>query len=216
MQRTILMFTGLLFVASTSVGELVYDNSTTDLDTRFSVGNNLVGDEIILGGAGRRITTFSFQYYGLTLSGNETAQVRFFANDGTEWLGPGQSGAFRPSTLLYDSGSFSIVPTNRATLNFDLTLDNVVVPDNFTWTVEFAGVEAGENVGLDLYSPPTVGDSLSDFWFFEAGAWELRTNATTAMNFGARFEAVPEPSVWALCIVGGICGFFLVNRRSRK
>ena len=213
MQRTILTFIGVSILASAAFAERVYDNSTTDLGTRFSVGNNLVGDEIILGGSERTLSQFSFQYYGLTLSGNEQARVLFYQNDGTEWL---SSGAFRPSSILYDSGLFPIAPTNRATLNFDLTLDNVVVPDHFTWAVEFQGVEAGENVGLDLYSPPTVGNNFDDFWFFEGGAWELRTNATTPMNFAARFDAVPEPSIWALCVAGGICGFFLMKRRSRS
>jgi hypothetical protein len=58
-----------------------------------------------------------------------------------------------------------------------------------------------------------TGNSFNDFWFFEAGAWELRTNATTPMNFAARVSAVPEPSVWLLWIAGGLCGLILLRRR---
>lgn len=206
----------ILSVASVTVAQTVYDNSVTDLNTRFRVDNNRVGDEIVLGGSDRLATAFSFEYYGLNFSGNEMAQVRFYRNDGG--LYGSSSNTFLPNSVFYDSGLFPISATPRSTLNFDMTLETLAertLPDDFTWSVEFSGIEAGENAGLDLYNPPTVGSSFPDYWYFNAGAWELRTNSVSSdpINFAARFDAVPEPSMWALLMAGGTCGAFFMRRR---
>ncbi len=194
--------------------EYVYRNSTVDLNTRFNPGLIEVGDEIILGGTLRNLTHFDFQYYGISFSGNEQARVRFYLNDGTAF--GGDTNYLRPSTVFYDSGLFNISATARSTLNFDLSLDGIVLPERFTWSVQFTGISGGESAGVDLYGPPSVGSSFNDYWYNDTGTgWEPRTNGVP-INFAAQFQAVPEPSTWALGVVGGLCGFFLLRRRSDK
>jgi hypothetical protein len=189
-------------------GEIVYDNSTGDLTTRFNPGLYEVGDEILLGGTARLVTTFIFQYYGENFSGNEEARVRFYKNDGPN----SPSGPAEPGTLLFDSGLFSIIPTNRATLHF--TGLSVLVPDSFTWTVQFSGIAAGESAGVDVYSPPTVGFNYDDYWDNTGSGWQLRTNGVP-LNFAARIEAVPEPSSVALIAVCGLATVVWTLRRGR-
>ena len=201
-----------LLAAQSSNGELVFDNSTGDLLTRFNPTTYEVGDEIILAGGARTMTNFVFQYYGENFSGDEFAQVRFYVNDG----GADPSGAIRPGTLFFDSGPFSIIATPRNTLQFDLvqlTTGNIlnlapgfVLPNSFTWTVQFSGITGTETAGVDLYNPPTTGWDYNSYWDNDPfnGGWLLKTNGSLAMNFGARIEAVPEPNAIALGLGGAL------------
>jgi hypothetical protein len=200
------------FAAQSAHAELVFDNSTTDLFKRFNPGSVEVGDEIILAGGARVVTNFVFQYYGEGFDGDESARVRFYANDG-----PPSSGASRPQSLLYDSGPFSISATPRSTLVFDLATlaaGNLVnlapgfaMPNSFTWSVQFYNLNnnVGYQAGVDLYNPPTTGWDYNSYWDNDPMlGWLLKTNATLAMNFGARVEAVPEPNAIALGVGGAL------------
>jgi len=189
----------LLFLAAgvcqQSRADLVYDNSSTDLAVRFNPGTNEVGDEIVLTttNSSRYVTNFIFEYYGTGFSGNEQARLRFYRNDGTN----SPSGPPVPNTVIYDSGFFPIGPTPRATLIFtrENSQLNVFVPDSFTWSVQFAGIDPEESVGMgvDLYSPPTVGSSYDDYWDCDASGWHLRNHPVYPMNFAARVQASPLP-----------------------
>jgi hypothetical protein len=43
---------------------------------------------------------------------------------------------------------------------------SVLVPDTFTWTVTFQGIDvhAGEVAGLRVYDSPTIGSTFADSW----------------------------------------------------
>jgi hypothetical protein len=207
-----------------SVGraDVVYNNSTNDLGIRFNIGTAEVGDEIVLAGTARLITNFVFQYWGENFSGNEAARVRFYANDGTN--APAGTNILVPKTLLYDSGTFSVPATPRSTLIFDQSTlgGGVWVPDSFTWSVQFFGIEDGESAGVDLYSPPTVGGNYLEFWE-NAGSfdWQYRSivfNGTNVpANFGAFVEAVPEPSALSLAMLALAFGLsFWAGRRGDR
>jgi hypothetical protein len=204
--------------------EFVYNNSTGDLTTRLSAGGFEIADEVILGGASRIISQFDFQYYGLNFSGNETVRVRFYNNDGgsyTNSLGDVLPEYQKPFSSFYDSGLRTISGTLRSTLIYQDSLgngalpDGLVLPNQFTISVTFGGIEGGETAGVDLYNPPTVGLSENDYWLNDPanGGWQPRTNGAAVLNFGMRVQAVPEPSIWALSIAGGLCGLFLFRRR---
>jgi hypothetical protein len=218
----------ILAAVAISVGggvgaEIVYNNSTNDLYTRFNPGQAEVGDEIILSGSSRTITTFVLQYWAVGLGGGETARVRFYANNGTN--APADPGILVPNSLLFDSGNFSIADTARSTLVFTdfitgaatpLTTD---LPDSFTWSVQFYGTDgAGESAGVDLYSPPTVGGNHIDYWD-NAGSfdWRLRFITVDGTNppasFGALVEAIPEPATLWLGLFGGLAILGLKYRR---
>src|SRR6185369_17425450 len=98
-RTTVLLPLVALLGATSAFAEIVYDNSSNDKNTRFN-GTNEYGDEIVLGGTGRILSEFIFQYYGTNFSGNDQAELRFYRNDGP--LSP--SGLAQPGSLLFDSG----------------------------------------------------------------------------------------------------------------
>jgi hypothetical protein len=224
-----LLYAGSACVAAFFVGQsanasLVFDNSTTDLFRRFNPGSVEVGDEIVLAGSDRLVTNFVFQYYGENFTGDELARVRFYINDGAP-----SSGAARPSTVLYDSGPFSVTATPRNTLVFDLATlaagnpwnpgQGILVPDAFTWTVQFYNPDnnLGYQAGVDMYDPPTVGYDYNSYWDNDPlSGWLLKTNASYNMNFGARVEAVPEPNAVVLGLGGALLVFLFRAGLRRK
>lgn len=199
-----------LLAGFSSQADIVYDNSSNDLNTRFNPDVAQVGDQIILTGSGLTLTNFTFQYWGTGFGGNELAQIRFYNNDGTNFI----AGAPVPNTQFFDSGQFAIGGTARATLSFDLTGLGIVATNNtFTWSVQFFNVNnTSEKAGVDLYSPPTVGQNYSDYWEANGGGWSLKSGPQD-MSFAARVSAVPEPSILALLGLGGLAGAFLRRRK---
>ena len=216
--------------ASTPV--TIFDNTTHDLSTRFNPGTLQVGDQIIMDTAtpwARYITDFSFEYYGVgfnvnnpsQFSGNVQADVQFYLNNGSTF-----NGYAMPGTSFWNSGWFStgLAPTSRSTLDFSVTggdfpSGGLFLPaSEFTWTVQFRGMTAGDVVGLDIYSPPSVGQDYKDYWQ-NNGGWQLMTNgAVSSMDFAARIQAqaVPEPSTITFSILGGLTILTLARRLRRK
>jgi len=222
-----------LMVGLNASAVLIYDNSaaSSDLTNRFNPGFSQIGDEIILAGSERYLTSFAFEYWALnngTTSGSFIngidVRVQFYLNDG-----PLFNGYATPVTVFFDSGwldSFITSPTNRATINFNQSdfasgwrggpIGLMPVSSNFTWTVQFRDMEVNETVGVDLFDPPTVGQAINDYWEYNGASWSLLTNNVLPMNFAAKFDAVvPEPSGLLLALMGGV-GVFLFGRWFRK
>lgn len=204
---------------------VVYDNSSNDYLIRFNPGTVEVGDEIILApGPERMISTFTFQYWGENFSGDEQIRVRFYVNDA---FYSSHNANIAPGTLLFDSGPFSIPATPRQTIVLDYATllsgnggNPVIVPDSFTWSVQFLNVNpaGGERAGLDIYDPATTGWNYTSYWENDPiNGWLLKTNQFgIPMSFGARVEAVvPEPNVLALGLGGGLL-FLLARGRLRR
>lgn len=201
----------------------IYDNSVNDLTNRFNPGLNEIGDEIILAGIERSLTDFSFEFWALnngTTNGSFSpgidVRIRFYLNDGLPFNGYPTPGI----TPFYDSGLFTLFsPTDRATLNYTVAdfpggvALFMPVVSNFTWSVQFSGMDVNDTAGVDLYNQPVVGQALNDYWEFSGGSWSLKTN-TVPMNFAAKFEAVPEPSTVLFGILGGL-GILIATRRLR-
>lgn len=207
---------------------VLYDNSTNKLNIRFNAGVEF-GDEIrlqapTLTGFTATITNFTFEYVGLDFSGNEQARLRFYANDGVQETSGGAGSAFKPGSMLFDTDFFPIDPTdtNGLSLEFSgLSLTNI--PTSFTWAVTFSGVTGTESVGLNLYSPPSVGQNFKDYWENTAATgWELKRNANgiTPMDFGARVSGelvpvIPEPGTVGLFALSSlVLGWTLRRRRA--
>ncbi len=224
---TLVCSTALFCLSAKAV--TIYDNSSNDLLTRFHSGSLQVGDEITLAGTERMLTGFSFEYFGLnqaggaTFAGSVQARVRFYLNDGAPF-----NTYATPSTTFFDSGLFNVSPTTRATVNFsttDLYSGNTInlsgpipVVANFTWSVQFQLSNATDDVGLDLFSPPTVGGHTPDYWENNGSGWVLKQNANGVppVNFAARFDAtnVPEATTTVQLVGGAVA--LLVGWRMRK
>jgi hypothetical protein len=204
------------------------------------------GDEIDMASIGD-LTNFSFEFWGTnTLSpanlgyqGAIQGRVRFYYNNGA----PDPTSRYAtPGTMFYDSGWFYLnavgagTPTARSTLAFGMTDfqsgdksglfkpgEGLPVENPFvTWTVEFQGLGNGDELGVDLYYPPTVGLDYNDYWVKGTGSaaqWLLYTNSDVpAVDFAAVFQGttiVPEPTVLALSAVGALA-LFATNRRLRR
>lgn len=167
--------------------EIVYDNSTT-YEGQMNDSQLESGDEIVLAGTSRLVTTVAFEYYAeFTPTGDETARVRFYSMDGA----PGENPFATPGSLLYDSGTFSIESGFRTVNVTDIA---IYIPGNkFTFSVEFSGVTEAERAGLLFYQPPTVGSSDAYFWERENGIWSAVVSDGTGNNFGAQVNAVAAP-----------------------
>lgn len=193
---------------SAQAESVVYDNTSNPLGQYFNSGTEF-GDQITLGGlkGDRIVKQFRMEYYmSYGVSGDETAQVKFYNNNG-----PGGA----PGTLLFDTGTFSL---QRAGYN-NITINdvNVAVPDNFTWTVSFAGVTGTEVAGLLLYNPPAVGSSFNDYWEKTDTGWTLKQMAggSPVANFAAQITAIPEPTTIQLALMAGLTGLGMLIRRRR-
>lgn len=203
----------------------IFDNSVNDLTTRFVTGTAQVGDEIMLAGTDRYLTDFSFEYFAINTAHPTffdgttiTAEVRFYQNTGPLFNGYSTPG---PASF-WDSGPFTLtVPTDRNTLVYsagsDFPVGGLFLPaSDMTWSVQFSGMSGADSVGVDIYSPPTVGAEVGDFgdyWDFSGPT--LLTN-TVPMDFAAKFEAVPEPSTMILSLCGGLGILTLACRLRRK
>jgi hypothetical protein len=161
------------------------------------------------------IDDFIVSYYiaaASVINGDETAQIRFYANDGP-------SGS--PGSLIYDSGNFVLTPT--AGLN-DIRLSDlsVMVPDTITWTVLFGGLAVNPSAnggGLRFYDPPTIGSSDSGFFWAnkDTGFTKITVIGGTPNNFYAQITAnsVPEPT--SLLLFGlGLIGLVGVKKAIKK
>lgn len=211
--KPLAVLSATLLLCSTGFAAVVYDNTANNLNRVYSPGDREFGDQIFLDGTDRRITDFQFEYFvSSNVSGNERGELFFYRNDGADG---------KPGTLLYKSGSFALGTGFQTVVAQGLS---VTVPNTFTWTVSFTGVDTllGEQAGLLFYDPPTAGASLAtDFWIRTTDAnnpWATLSvdGGVFPANFAARVTAVPEPSTVALGLLASLAllGYRGYKRRS--
>jgi hypothetical protein len=226
----------LVLTAGNSRAGTVYDNTTTDTGGVLMLTNNqIVGGEIFPNYVATfpYLTNFSFEFYSPTYSwaGSVSADIKFYRNDGTAF-----NGYPSPGTLFYDTGWFDVLnplaytsgTSNRITYTFgwaDLhTPGNPLVPmsptlalpSDFTVVYQFDGLTNGNQLGLPIFQPPTVGTNYGDYWLVDnTSNWELVTNVAGPVAFGQLFIAdTPEPSMFSLGILGaGLLGGLLKRRK---
>ncbi len=217
MKRLLLLAAAAVVCQAQAV--VVYDDTTTGLGSYYNimtadtVNSNEVGDEVVLAGTERYVTDFTVALYhaGTAQTSTFDLTLRFYANDAGQNLDPG--------TLLYDSGAINLTQASGATA-YSLALPNVLVLDDFTWTVQITSrTGSADKMGLLLYDPPTVGSSSN--WFYQknynASTWAAYWFGETGpvSNFYSKIEAqaVPEPASM-LALGAGLAA--LAARRRRK
>jgi hypothetical protein len=205
-------------LSSVAFADVVYDNSLNSIEA-VRYGITEFGDEISLAAGERKVSNFSFQYYGdfaPATSPSASYQLQFYRNDGSDAL-PGSSTALRPSSLLWQS---PVVPLINDYKIESISVPLIQVPDTFTWTVKFSGLSGstGDRAGLILADPAVVGATLpngaigsyNDFWVKananDSQSWALEIfgvgPGVAKGNFYVKVEAVPEPGTWVLLIAG--------------
>jgi hypothetical protein len=203
----------LLLVVLWSVSAMVlkattiFDNTVTPSRAIFQNGGIEIGDEIQLAGTERYLTSFSFVYgrVGAHPEAHVDARVRFYLNDGPPPLFDSYAA---PGTCFFDSDWFPVVQAFRGTLVFsagsEFPAEGLFLPSsNMTWSLQFQGLPSGEAGGVEIYSPPVVGTDPPYFWSNQDGDW-YRQSGGSPVDFGAKMEAVPEPSTPTLLIAGTV------------
>src|ERR1035437_5886249 len=108
-QKIIAAGVGVLLLTGVPVyGDILYNNSTTDLGHSLNFANGqAIGNQVVLGNGytSATLTNFSFEIYSTlaTFAGSVQMQVFLYANDGAT-----TNGYNMPGTVLYDSGSFAL------------------------------------------------------------------------------------------------------------
>jgi hypothetical protein len=216
-----------------SAQTVLYDDleGSSDYAVNFSTGPVEVGNDITLAYPNAIATNFNVQYFFTAtngVSGNETAQVRFYLNDGAL-----VSGTPSPGTKVYDSGVFNlnILPANgvtpRSILAFDLMASggnamNLTNPlTSLTWTIQFNHLSASESAGLTIYDPATAGGNHPTYWQNDGTGWQLEQVAGNPSNFGAQvYGTIPQLSTLTLpggnaqVTFPGVPGYKYVVQRS--
>ena len=211
---------------ASSAPEVVYSNTdvpTTDtiapdgfvyfnrFDPAAPMGDELIGDEIILARTERYVTQFD-----LLLSSSEPTTLSLLTltlrnNDGIVWSMGGYPEG--PGTEIWTGTLSNVSVIGATTVVFNLP--RVLVPDRFTWMVA-----ADSNVaGPATYAPPKVGLPSPDFmdclWDIDSATGDIYAIGLSKppSDFGAAIlaEATPEPASAALLLLGG--GALLRRRR---
>jgi hypothetical protein len=225
---------GLLFAAalaatagSAKAQVIGYDNSATYQGQYSNRGNVEVGDEIRLNTGGPSVVTrFDFEYNfsgpngsAVPAGGSATGILRFWDNTGIT-----VENRVAPGNLLFESSPFTITANaNPAIVSHHAFVDNisVLVTETFYFSVDFNGVDAGEEAGLMFYSGAGVGSgpgqSLDESWENRGSGstaqWVLVNTPGVFDNFGARVTVVPEPGTIALGIAGAAVLGLAARRR---
>jgi hypothetical protein len=228
-----------LFLNALAVGSLVvlaqsaesqsvlYNNTTTSQSANFDpAGGTTFGNEVVLstGAPFDSISSFAFQFDltgTATFTGSEDVNVTFYANNGA----PATGGAASPSTVLWNSGTASLASyglgayTTGAQLT--LTVPNITVGPDFTWAVTFSNLQGGDQAGLALYGPSTVGFNYGDAWVNSGSGWSLQvaSGSNPPLKFGVEIlgtpTGVPEPGTIAFGVMG-LCAFVAHRRNGSK
>jgi hypothetical protein len=233
LKNSVWLAVGVLALGLSARADVLLQNNTTDLLTRFSDGNFEFGNQIFLARPGY-ITNFSFEYYAGGAGGAGTSfaagehvdvTVRWYLQNGRFIF----NGYTTPGTLIY-SETARIEPTTRLTLDYSIVSGDFPsggqptgilfpVSRDLTWTVQFTGLSAGESAGVDLYSGAPYGSMYTSYWqnngTVGSPSWELLVDATgRPITIGQEWMAgpTPEPSTLALSLVGGF-GLLLAVRR---
>ena len=183
---------------------MVYDNGTNDLATGLDAGTVEVGNQVTLGGTNRYLSRLAVEYWGTNseqgqFEGPVSMRVRLYANNGPTNMA-GWPAA--PGTVLYDSGPVGITAQARGVVELKQFQVGTAVPlakrlpESFTWTVQFEGMNSNDAAGVSLYGPPVAGEVADGYWIQTNGVWNWQEGG--GYGFGGQMQATREGAVLAL------------------
>ena len=203
-RRVFLAAAVLGLIGRSAQAGIIYDNSGSQF-TGSIVGTRLqLGDQVTAGGTARLVTLLEIGINMQGIAGMADLQAFLYANDGS-------SG--EPGTLLWQSNLQSQVTLTGGNDLIPFIVPSVVVPDTFTWTVQYFNASPIEP-SLPVFGPASVGSSPDYAWFGGPGSWTKQT-FPAPVDFLARITAVPEPSSLFLAGIAGAAGLGICVRRRR-
>lgn len=209
--KTIACLAASLFVGASASAATVYHNTISGPGVRTAVVPGAsgveIGDQVSLAGVARELTDWSFEYF--VSPDSSIAGQAFLYTVGEDNL---------PGDLLYQSDIVLNLATGSDN-GFGTWINEgftpFEIPDNVIWSLSFIGIQEGDEYGLLLGGEAEIGSSGEGFYQRTAGGeWGLGLTPDVDYSFVAQFNAVPEPSTWAL-LVGGL-GFLSFWRYRRK
>jgi hypothetical protein len=205
-QRTVIVATAQLLLLSLvplSFGEVVYDSLPYTIGgmgiNQVGTTGDQVGQSVRLSGVARQVSQFEV---GLGGGGAGAFRIRFYDLDGTGQV---------PGSTIWES-PIQIYPYDLPFYNekvVTVSVPGITVPDTFAWAV--LSVPPEGNMTVLSSNPPTVGQS-SDSWFRRSGMNWVVLPINSGV-YGARINAVPEPSTLFLLAIGAVS--LLTYRRSK-
>jgi hypothetical protein len=203
----------LLSVPLLSIAQsIVYDNTSNPVSSGgqqlFYPSANEFGDQITLAGTDRTLSQFTFYYYFSGASPGGSAVIHFYENTG--------AGGSPNAASFYNSDPITLSPGyNNQTIDFS-SASPVTLPNSFTWTIQFSSL-GGNQAGLLVYGPPTVGSSFTDFWENSGGTWStMGITGQPSADFAARVTAVPEPGTLAIGALALLIGAVRFRSKLRR
>lgn len=167
-----------------------------------------LGDRVTFGGSDRLLTDWSFEYWvtpGSTISG----QASLWSVDGSGF----------PGTLLYQSEVVANLAAEASAEGYGTFINSGFTPFTIAgeviWTMSFGGIDGTEEYGLLYGGVPSIGSSPDSFYQrADGGLWDI-VGSSEFDSFAAQFNAIPEPSTWALLLGGlGMLGFWSYRRKA--
>ena len=220
MKKIGLLF-GALLVATLAHAGIIYSNTTTDTGNSefYATGPYTeLGDQITFdpGQTERRIDSASTQFYNSGPSGTFNATLRFYAIGSPVAAQIGTS--FTKTSLAIGSNAI-------LTMTFD-NIGGLLLPDNVIWTVSVNPTPYSDplmNVGLNFFSPPTIGssptfnfgppDGIQAFYIGNnSGFARYKSLDPTTGDFYFSVQSVPEPASYAMA-AAGLLAIGLLRRR---
>jgi hypothetical protein len=203
--RSELIFLLLTLASFASADTILYDNTATDTFNTilFSVGPyDGVGDRVELTSAGVA-NTASVQLFNAGGPGSFDAWLRFYA------VGSPAGPQIGPDFVL---GGLTAIGGDVIDLNFSLSA--LPVPKQVIFILGVTSVDAGVDLGVNMFEPPAVGSSDNTFALVANGS--IVSVATTGENVFFQLRGVPDTT--AVPEPGGLStiGTVLLVMRLRK
>jgi len=192
-----------LLTAAFAPAAVVYDNSGNDLAQSFfwSSGWDELGDQVMLVGTDRQITSAQLQLFNLGVAGTFDATLRFY-NEGSP-VGAGL-GEFTLTNLAAPD-----LATAGGVFTLLFSTSGLLAPDEVIFTLAVFNQSAGVDLGLNLLNPLVQGSSAAGFSIRRAGS-SFSQEVGADLNYylvldagsGAGTAVVPEPTPLVLTLWG--------------
>lgn len=186
----------------------VYDNTTTDLQFTFFFSSGpftQLGERISLGGTDRVLTDVTVQFSNaLPTAGSFDAEIQLY--------GTGSPVGSLLGTFAANGNAIG----GQSILNVSFTGLNLQVPTDMAYAVSVSNVVGPLELGLNAFSPPTIGSSHDQLLLINAGNGLVDIASQPGLGnlyFLAHTAPVPEPSAILLAAMGVLALMSATRRR---